>query len=304
MSKYSRIAPTDSSALIHHFGSTYKYIKPGCEVLDVGCSSGYYAGILKNDKDCIVDGIEIDDSDRAKAAKILRSVYNFDLDDDDWPSKLTKSRYDVIFLGDVIEHVKNASFVLNKLKVMLKKNGYIIISTPNITHITTRLELLGGNFEYETTGILDETHLKYFTLNTLKQLASNTGLSIVEIDYSLADLMPDLIDNYLNKLGLTPSERFWKMVDKPEARAYQYKLVLRIQRPGDSKIVVKLPNKPLEDRSWFLGQIASFSKEREQHIKRNSELEKSMSELNARDESIRHHLKKTRKLLLKKMFKK
>lgn len=294
MSKYSKIAPTEENDLIKQFGSTYSYIKKGSIVLDVGCSSGYYANILRKDKGCIVDGIEIDEGDRKKAEKILRKVYNFDLDSKEWPVELTSQQYDVVFMGDVIEHVKGASEVLEKLKNILKKDGVIIISTPNIAHITARLELLSGNFEYETTGIFDETHLKYFTLSSLKRLIENSGFTLQEVDYSLADLMPDLIENWLKKIGLKANDKFWKIVNKPDARAYQYKLVIK-KRVGKTKEKnVKLPTKPIEDKYWFLGQIDYLNKMAKESLDENHKLKLKIIELETKNTSLKYHISELR----------
>lgn len=262
MSKYSVIAPKTKEKLVKHFGKTYEFIKNNDLVLDVGCSTGYYARLLIDDKSCIVDGIEIDKEDRAEAKKILRDVYDIDLDRNDWPKNLLSKKYDIIFLGDVIEHVKDASFVLTKLKALLKDNGFIIISTPNIAHITARLELLGGNFEYEKTGILDATHLKYFTLNSLTNLVENTGFQVKEVDYSLNDLHPDSILHHLEQIGLKPNKKFWDAVEKPEARAYQWKIVIEKQDIHKKIMAKKPPIKPMETNYWFLHQVEVLNQEK------------------------------------------
>jgi len=261
MSKYSVIAPKKKADLRSHFGTTYKYINAKDIVLDVGCSTGYYARLLIEDKNCIVDGIEIDQKDRLEAQKHLRTVFDVNLDSKTWPEQLLKRRYDIIFLGDVIEHVYSAVDVLQKLKALLKPSGKIIISTPNIAHLTIRLELLSGGFTYEKTGILDETHLKYFTLDSLKETVDNAGFSIMEIDYSLNDLHPDTITHQLKQVGLKPTKDFWKKIDSPEARAYQWRLVLEKSTDKTKKSKATLRRKPMENNYWFAGQVKSLNKE-------------------------------------------
>lgn len=261
MSKYSIIAPKKKADLRSHFGTTYDYIKTKDVVLDVGCSTGYYGRLLIEDKNCIVDGIEIDQKDRLEAQKYLRTVFDINLDNKTWPEQLSKKSYDIIFLGDVIEHVYSAVDVLQKLKALLKPSGKIIISTPNIAHLTIRLELLSGGFAYEKTGILDETHLKYFTLDSLKETVSQAGFNIVETDYSLNDIHPDTITHQLEKVGLKPTKNFWKKIDSPEARAYQWRLVLEESTSKAKKHKSTPRHKPMEDNYWFVGQVKSLNKE-------------------------------------------
>lgn len=257
MSKYSVIAPNTKDGLKKHFGSTYDYINKEDTVLDVGCSTGYYARLLTDDKGCTVDGIEIDFEDRKEAKKHLRNVFDVDLDSEIWPKKLTSNKYNVIFLGDVIEHVKDASSVLQKLAKILEEDGIIIISTPNIAHITTRLELMGGNFEYEKTGILDETHLKYFTLRSLRKIINDLGFSIVNIDYSSNELHPDTVAHQLSTVGLKPTKKFWEMIKKPEAQAYQWKVVIKKEENVNN---VEPILKPMENNFWYLGQVDDLNK--------------------------------------------
>ncbi len=284
MSKYSAIAPKKDSELIDHFGSTYKYILTGSSVLDVGCSTGYYGRLLINNKQCEVDGIEIDPKDRAEASRHLRKVFDVNLDSK-WPAALTSSSYDIIFLGDVIEHVLDAKSVLKRLGELLKKDGKIIISTPNIAHLTIRLELLAGSFEYEKTGILDETHLKYFTLGSLTNLIQEAGFNLDEIDYSLNELHPDTINHQLDQVGLKATTAFWEEIKKPEARAYQWKMVIsKSTKKSQHKVVP--PRKPMQNNYWFAGQT-------EKLINENSFLNHELSEHKNALKQVRRELSTT-----------
>ena len=305
MSKYSTIAPTDRGELISHFGKTYEYIKERGVVLDVGCSTGYYSRLLIADKQCVVDGIEIDSDDRAEASKYLRHVFNVNLDNKDWPKKLTDNKYDVIFLGDVIEHVVDASAVLKRLGSMLKAKGVIIISTPNVAHLTIRLELLAGNFEYERTGILDETHLKYFTLGSLSRLITKIGFDIKEIDYSLNDLHPDTVTYQLGLVGLKPNKIFWEQIKNPESRAYQWKMVLKKHDQKSKKPkIMRPPLKPMENNYWFVGQVMSLSKSNNklagELVDKNLKLKQANDELRTIRHSIGWRIENVfRKILIK-----
>jgi SAM-dependent methyltransferase len=89
------------------------------------------------------------------------------------------SRYDAIVFGDVLEHLRDPRAVLEKLSSRLKPGGKILMSLPNIANIWVRLNLLFGHFNYRSVGILNESHLRFFTWKTAQQLVADSGLDIV-----------------------------------------------------------------------------------------------------------------------------
>lgn len=232
----------------------YDYIESKSTLLDFGCATGYFGAYLKQTKGCKVYGVEIS-QDIIEARKVLDGVYSFDLDGE-WPDEVYERTYDYLFFGDVIEHVKDPRIVLKKCKRLLNKNGKIFISTPNIAHISTRLELLGGNFEYESMGILDETHLKYFTRNSLEKIIDDAGYNLDMMDYSSNDYPREVIENLLSKYGLKPTKQFWDMVKTPEARAFQYKMVISLKE-ASTKVKVVIPEKPEQYRDNFIADLQS-----------------------------------------------
>ncbi|AEF97063.1 class I SAM-dependent methyltransferase [Methanotorris igneus] len=148
------------------------------KVLDVGCSAGHLSKVFK-ENGCEVVGIELDD----ESAKIARN-YCIDVIKGDVETinlNYPDEYFDVIVFGDILEHLKNPQTVLIKLRRYLKKDGYIVCSIPNIAHITVRLMLLMGKWEYEDVGLLDRTHLRFFTKKTAIKLAENAGFKIEEV---------------------------------------------------------------------------------------------------------------------------
>jgi len=221
MSKYSENMPPDLKDAI---GWMFDYIEKNRIFLDFGCSTGYFGSLIKKAKNNKVFGVEIS-NDANEARKVLDGVYVFDIDSE-WPKEVYEQKYDYLFFGDIIEHLKDPQKALEKARALLKEGGLVFISTPNIAHISVRLELLGGNFDYEPMGILDNTHLKYFTKESLTKLVQEAGYNIHSIDFSANDYPDKTIESMLIKNGLQPTEKFWKMVNTPEARAFQYKFVL------------------------------------------------------------------------------
>ncbi len=284
-------------------GWMYDYIQPSSKLLDMGCATGYFGKYIKDTKQATVYGLEISD-DKVEAEKVLDGVYSFDLDLEVWPEEIYEHTYDYIFFGDILEHVKEPGEVLKKSVKLLNDNGKIFISTPNVAHISTRLELINGNFEYESMGILDNTHLKYFTLPYLKRLIQEAGYNIEKIDYSTNHYPREIQKRLLKKAGLIPTDRFWKMTETREARAFQYKLTL-VKQSGvkrkNTYSYAKLPTKPEQYRDGIIshmrGDINNLRKHAEEqakiiehYVRENEKLTKRISQMQSTSPIA--HLKK------------
>ena len=147
------------------------------KVLDVACASGYLADFLKQ-KNCLIDGIDID-SEAVKEAQKRCNAYVLDISKDKVPGK-----YDIIVLGDILEHLEDPLKILSSLKENLNNDGYIIVSIPNIVNIYPRLKIFFGNFDYKEKGIFDRTHLKFFTRKSFKEFIKRAGFKIEKLEYT------------------------------------------------------------------------------------------------------------------------
>jgi len=179
-------------------------VDPGKKVLDVGCASGYIASVLKR-KGCYVVGIDNDKADLEKAKEHCDETKLMDVNKDK-----INGKYDVIILGDILEHLHDPVGVLQKLRANLNKDGYAVLSVPNIVNIYPRMKILFGRFDYEEKGIFDKTHLRFFTLNSFKRFIRDSGFSVVSIEATpipiyLALTWPKSLLNpiyyFLNKLA-------------------------------------------------------------------------------------------------------
>lgn len=222
-------------------------IEAKSKVLDVGCSSGNFGKVLINKKQCIVDGIELDKNDAQKASNILRKVYtnNLEIEGNGF---LEGKKYDVIYFGDVIEHLVNPVQTLNVLKRNLAKNGSIIYSIPNMAHMSVRLMLMRGEFEYGETGLLDKTHLHFYDKSEVERVIRDAGYQSIVFDYIKRDIPRDVLKAELDKIGLTASRTFLDNSKRVEASAYQF--VGKIQ-PTDSAP----KSKPLPKRSPAINEM-------------------------------------------------
>jgi len=160
----------------------FNLVRNGEHVLDVGCADGYLAERFTKEKHCEVVGIELDPDMAIRAKKHCKKVFSGDVEELDIP--YPENYFDAIIFGDILEHTKDPKKTIIKYKKFLATNGRIIISLPNIAFWSVRLKLLFGNFNYQDCGILDKTHLKFYTIKTAKELCKECGLRIFETRYA------------------------------------------------------------------------------------------------------------------------
>lgn len=147
-------------------------------VLELGCGDGVFGNLLKRKYNCNVTGIELFDDAAKKAADCLDCVYNESLDDFDF-DKLNK--YDLIIANDVLEHLVEPWNVVRQLQGHLEKGGCFMASIPNVQNHKVITALLKGRWDYVDAGIMDRTHLRFFTKNTAIELFSKNGYSVKQV---------------------------------------------------------------------------------------------------------------------------
>jgi 2-polyprenyl-3-methyl-5-hydroxy-6-metoxy-1,4-benzoquinol methylase len=147
-------------------------------ILDVGCNKGYIGEHA--DKTNTFYGLEYDEVALADAKKIYKAVSKYDLNNlQDLHFEVDS--FDVIVFADVLEHVLYPDEVLKFFKKYLKKDGYIVISVPNIANWKVRFDLIFGKFDYTETGIMDRTHLHLYTFKSAQLLVQSAQLETVEV---------------------------------------------------------------------------------------------------------------------------
>jgi len=161
------------------------WIKKGSRVLELGCSSGYMGKVLWG-KGCNVTGVELNPIAAEKRTRFYENMIVGDIED---PNTLNviQGYFDVIMCISVLEHLKNPLNVLKRLPVFLKQEGYFLIALPNIAHWSIRWHILRGRFDYEDYGILDETHLRFYTFHTAKKMIREVGLDVTDVYFERPD---------------------------------------------------------------------------------------------------------------------
>lgn len=157
-------------------GILRSFLPDRVRLLDVGCGTGSLTDVVTKGKGVKVFGIE-PNSVRAEIAKSRgMDVFCGVLTEDYFRER---EPFDVVLFADVLEHVPDPAALLRLAAVALNPGGIVLISVPNVAHWTMRLHLLRGRFNYTEIGIRDATHLRWFTLKTIKDLVSNEGFEVV-----------------------------------------------------------------------------------------------------------------------------
>lgn len=156
------------------------WLKDGDTVLDVGCNTGYVGRAAQERLRVVFDGLEGDAGAAAAARETYRNVACADLaSGPPWPG--VPGPYDAVLALDVLEHLPEPVRALGALAGLLAPAGRLILSVPNVAHWTVRLGLLSGRFDYAETGILDRTHLRFFTRRSLLETCAEARLGVEEI---------------------------------------------------------------------------------------------------------------------------
>ncbi|HEV2521233.1 MAG TPA: class I SAM-dependent methyltransferase [Candidatus Acidoferrales bacterium] len=146
-------------------------------ILDVGTASGYLGKIL-GERGHHVTGIESDAATARQAEIYYESFQVADIESFEFPYR---QEFDYIVFADVLEHLRDPASVLRRCLPALKESGKMIISVPNAANWIIRLSLLFGKFDYTDRGILDRTHLRFFTLRSLRRLVSEVSCEVLRV---------------------------------------------------------------------------------------------------------------------------
>ncbi len=202
----------------------------GRRVLDAGAADGFLAELLTA-RGWTVTALERDPVQAERARGKCEDVIVADLAE---AAPTLSGPFDAIVYGDVLEHLSDPLSVLRAANQSLAPGGFIVVSVPNVAHLWVRLSLLAGHFDYADRGILDRTHLRFFTRRTLLALLAQAGLAVDELCVTPVPL-PLVVPQRLHGAWLRAAHalsarasRWW-----PGGLAYQFVAVCRVlSSPG------------------------------------------------------------------------
>lgn len=150
------------------------------KVLEIGCMSGALAREFKKIAPHVqYAGVEIDASYAELAKKYCDSVYTLNIDEAPDYFWEMQSSVDAWIFGDVLEHLRDPWRVLSKIKTVIPKDGYVAACIPNAQHWSIQAKLSIGDLRYEDSGLLDRTHLRWFTRQTIYEMFEDSGFKVV-----------------------------------------------------------------------------------------------------------------------------
>ena len=214
---------------IHASNSPYvellKMVGNGKRVLEVGPGVGHVTKQLAQ-QGCTVTCIEKDTHMADMAKEFCAHMIVGDIESNAIGRQLSTEQFDVITFGDVLEHLRDPVEVLNNLRSLIAPAGYLVASIPNVAHRSLRLSLLFGEFDYADIGLLDRTHLRFFTIRTIEKMMKESGLKIVDIvrirDASLMDPLLRRTASWGKRVVLELVKVLFRGLIRGESLTYQF----------------------------------------------------------------------------------
>lgn len=265
MSNYSNLK-IDLNSRNSPWVKMLQFVPDGAEVLDIGCSSGNFGHALRAIKNCSVDGVDITESDIALAKENLRSAHVANVEHEPLTKLLSGRTYDVVVMADVIEHMVDPVAGLGNVLSVLRPNGVVLFSIPNMTHISIRLGLLMGEFTYTETGILDKTHVHFYDADAVDKVFLDSGFLVEQYDSTVVNMPRDMIRERLATAGLIAEEKFFELLNENFGHIYQFVgVATRLgDRPRPSRRYdLRVTRSPAEDIQAHIGNLERIWKDKE-----------------------------------------
>ncbi len=158
-----------------------KFVGRDKRVLEFGCASGSMSRMLSL-SGCRVTGVELNPAAAAEARHFCQEVIVADLDSRSLDDILPETTFEAAVFGDVLEHLRDPQRVLDDTRPFIAAGGFVVLSIPNIAHGSVRLSLLAGKFDYKDAGLLDDSHVRFFTLSNVVDLCLRAGYRIESIE--------------------------------------------------------------------------------------------------------------------------
>lgn len=195
-------------------------VKANTTVLEFGPGNGYMTQYLKEQLNCNVHIVEMNEEDIDQAihysASALVGPDKGNIENYHWKNI---EKCDHIIFADVLEHLYYPERVLKEAVSLLKDDGSILISIPNISHNSIIIDLINGKFEYRELGLLDNTHIRFFTRASLQKMVDNVGLFISKETNTFCKVEDTEFKNYYDNVD---DEIASILSNRPDGILYQF----------------------------------------------------------------------------------
>ncbi|MFO1233108.1 MAG: methyltransferase domain-containing protein, partial [Paenacidovorax caeni] len=238
-------------------------VPEGATVLDLGCGSGALGQHLAETRHCTCDGVTLSEAEAAHARPHYRSVEVADLETVDLPCMFEGRRYDTIVCADVLEHLRHPEQVLDACRKLLAPGGQLLISVPNAGYSGLIAELLHGEFLYREEGLLDRTHLRFFTRRSLTRFLAEQRWHIDTLD-TVERTLPE--SEFRIAFDRLPPAVARHLLAAPDALTYQFigsaRPVAQAAPPLPAPDGTAWPGEALFTAQLYLGRADGYDEER------------------------------------------
>jgi 2-polyprenyl-3-methyl-5-hydroxy-6-metoxy-1,4-benzoquinol methylase len=194
-------------------------IHPGSHVLEFGPATGYMTRYLKEILKCTIYCVEIDSEAAEVSKQYCDKMLVADIESMTWLKYYEGELFDHIVFADVLEHLKNPGNTLRESLSLLKQDGTIVTSIPNIGHNAILMELMDGRFQYHSLGLLDDTHLRFFTRKSIFDLFKTVGISPIKLFATIAKPMDT---EFIQDYSVFPWYLQTFLANRKDAHVYQF----------------------------------------------------------------------------------
>lgn len=251
--RYERQFDTDSGDSLARLA---RWVPPGSCVLELGPAQGYFTRYLHETLGCVVDAVELDPVMAEAARPWCRTMLVGNLEALPLDTLLPAASYDVIVVADVLEHLRAPEVLLRTLGGLLKPEGRCIFSVPNVAYGGLIAGLLQGEFEYRPEGLLDTTHLRFFTQRSLAHILALNGWhpwvwEAISLPYAASEFavrvetLPRVLVDFLSQ--------------HPELHCYQWLVQARRTPPASPPVLPEAwPGERFPIRLFWADETRSF----------------------------------------------
>jgi GT2 family glycosyltransferase/2-polyprenyl-3-methyl-5-hydroxy-6-metoxy-1,4-benzoquinol methylase/glycosyltransferase involved in cell wall biosynthesis len=237
-------------------------VPQGAKVLDLGCGSGALGQYLALTRQCTSDGVTLSEAEAAHARPHYRRVEVADLETADLVAMFAGEHYDAIICADVLEHLKRPDFVLQACRKLLATDGQLLISVPNAGYSGLIAELLHGEFLYRDEGLLDRTHLRFFTRRSLLRFLAEQQWQVGSLE-TVERALPE--SEFRVAFDQMPPSVARHLLGSPDSLTYQFiasaQPVAQTSAPANFA-PAPWPGEALFTSQLYLGQAEGYDEER------------------------------------------
>ena len=215
-------------------------IKPGSKVLEFGPAGGRMTKILQEEYHCRVFIVEYEQEAYNRAIRFAVAGLCDDIENLKWKSIWQNEMFDYIIFADVLEHLKSPYTVLNETVELLKDDGIVLISIPNIAHNDVLAKMYFNHFDYTDIGILDATHLHFWAEENLDEFEKNTEYKLLNVFYKTVPTRTT--EQFRAFDSVLPEELSSLFYTRVNGEVYQF--ILKLQKKDFiKKVELKIPDK-------------------------------------------------------------